>query len=70
MDQAISRRVEVNAVNSTITVPHWGITLRTLFGAALDSWPEARPGESRAFTVLYKDKAIATLNVHQHNEPL
>ena len=35
------QRVEVNAVNRTIDVPHWGITLRTLFGAAIEAWPKA-----------------------------
>lgn len=60
------QRVEVNAVNSTIEVPHWGITLRTLFGAALEAWPEGQPGERRAFTVLLKDKEIGTIHVQKH----
>lgn len=60
------QRVEVNTVNSTIDAPHWGVTLRTLFGAALDAWPEATPGERRAFTVRYKDKDIGVINVQKH----
>jgi hypothetical protein len=61
--------VDVNTANSTISVPHWGITLRTLFGAALAAWPEAQPGERRAFTVLMKDKEIATIHVQKHLTP-
>lgn len=64
---AAKTRVVVNTVNSTIETPHWGITLRTLFGAALDAWPEATPGERRPFTVIYKDKEIATITVQKHN---
>lgn len=60
--------VVVNDVNSTIVVPHWGITLRTLFGAALASWPDPQPGDRRQYTVLYKDAPIATLNVRQHDD--
>lgn len=60
------QQVEVNTVNSSINVPHWGITLRTLFGAALAAWPEASPGERRDFTVHYKDKEIGTIHVQKH----
>lgn len=66
--EPIRAPVEVNDVNSTIAVPHWGITLRTLFGAALASWPDAQPGERRNFTVLHKDTPIAVLHVQQHND--
>lgn len=67
MEEQIKSRVTVNTVNSTITIPHWGITMRTLFGAALEAWPGA-PGESRQFAVQYKDKAVATINVQHHNQ--
>lgn len=60
--------VEVNSVNSTIVIPHWGITLRTLFGAALAAWPGATPGERRSFTVLHKGAPIAVLAVQQHDD--
>lgn len=60
--------VTVNDVNSTITVPHWGITLRTLFGAALATWPDAQPGGRRQYTVLHKGAPIATLSVQQHED--
>lgn len=58
--------IEVNPVNSEMTVPHWGITLRTLFGAALDAWPEGKPGDRREFKVVMKDKEIATIHVQKH----
>lgn len=61
-------RVEVNDVNSTVSIPHWGITLRTLFGAALEAWPDGKPGERRDFRVFHKDKQIAVIQVQQHNE--
>lgn len=60
--------VEVNDVNSTITVPHWGITLRALFGAALSSWENPQPGQTRQYQVQYKDATIATVNVRQHDD--
>jgi len=59
--------IAVNTVNSTVTVPHWGITLRTLFGAALEAWPEGEPGESRDFAVILKGKHIADIHVKKHN---
>lgn len=62
-------RIEVNTVNSIITIPHWGVTLRSLFGAALDAWP-GEAGETRQFSVHHKDKAIAVINVRKHNQPL
>lgn len=68
MQTAEKCRVEVNTVNSTVSIPHWGITLRTLFGAALEAWPEGQPGERREFTVLHKEKQIAVIQVQQHNE--
>ncbi len=65
----INRRVEVNDVNRVVTVPHWGITLRTLFGACLEAWPDGKPGESREYQVQYQDKTIGAIRVRQHNEP-
>ena len=60
--------VEVNDVNSTVSIPHWGITLRTLFGAVLASWRDPQPGERRDFTVLHKDTPIAVIHVRQHDD--
>lgn len=68
MDATEKHRVAVNDGNSTIEVPHWGITLRTLFGAALASWPNPQPGESREYSVQHKDKTIGAITVRQHNE--
>lgn len=62
----IKERLAVNPVNSTITIPHWGVTLRTLYGAAISAWPERKPGETREFTVVHKDKPIAVLSVQEH----
>lgn len=64
---SIRERLTVNTVNSTIITPHLGITLRTLLGAALESWPERKPGEHRQFLVEYKNATIATLSVKEHN---
>lgn len=60
--------VQVNSVNRTITVPHLGITLRVLIGAALNNWPSPVPGERREYDVLYKRAAIGTLRVKQHDD--
>lgn len=62
----MKRAVTVNTVNSSVEVPHWGITLRTLFGACLDAWPEAKPGERRDFSVRFKDKEIGVIHVQKH----
>lgn len=64
------QQVEVNTDNSTIELPHWGITLRTLFGAALAAWPEGKPGESRDFDVQFKDKSVGTIHVRHHAEQI
>lgn len=66
--EAAPEPVEVNDVNSTITVPHWGITLRRLYGAALASQPNPIPGSRRDYTVLFKDTPIATIFVRQHDD--
>lgn len=68
MQTAEKSRVEVNTVNSTVSIPHWGITLRTLFGAALEAWPDGKPGERREFAVFHKEKQIAVIQVQQHND--
>ena len=60
--------MEVNDVNSTIVIPHWGVTLRTLFGAALAAWPDPAPGARREYHVIHKGAHIATLFVQQHND--
>lgn len=65
-DVPIKDRIAVNAVKSEVHIPHWGVTLRTLFGAALDAWPEGQPGERRDFTVIHKEKAIAVFHVQKH----
>jgi hypothetical protein len=57
--------VQVDDATSTIVVPHWGITLRTLFGAAVEAWPDAKPGECRAYSVYLKGKCIGIINVQQ-----
>ena len=58
--------LEVDGTTRTIKAKHWGYTLRTLFGAALSASADAKPGERRMFTVLMKDKPIATLYVQKH----
>lgn len=63
----MNTHVVVDSIASTITVPHWGITLRCLFGAALKQWQGA-PGEVREFTVIYKDAVIGAIKVRQHKE--
>ncbi|OWT55246.1 hypothetical protein [Candidimonas nitroreducens] len=60
--------VLVNPVNHTVTIPHWGITLRTLYGAVLAAWPHPAPGELQRYTVLYKGAPIAAINVRQHRK--
>lgn len=60
--------VVVNNDTATITIPHWGITLRRLFGAALSSQVDPVPGERRQYTVLHKDAPIATIFVQQHTD--
>lgn len=60
--------IEVNDVNSTVEVPHLGITLRVLIGACLSGWPRAHPGEKRTYNVLYKSADIGTINVRQHTD--
>lgn len=50
----------------TLAVPHLGVTLRTMLGAALATWPDPLPLEVREYTVRYKNAAVATLNVRQH----
>ena len=65
---AINRRVEVDDAASTVTIPHWGITLRTLFGACIDAWTDGKPGESREYQVQYQDKTIGAIRVRQHNQ--
>lgn len=60
--------IEVDQDSREITLPHWGITLRTLFGAALNSWDNPVPGERREYTVIHRDAPIATLFVQQHDD--
>jgi hypothetical protein len=66
MDEQIKARVEVDVKAATIKIPHWGITQRSLHGAALDAWMGAQPGESKDFTVIYKGKPIAVIFVQKH----
>lgn len=49
-----------------LEVPHLGVTLRTMIGAALSAWPDPNPNERRSFRVQYKGTTIATLKVKQH----
>lgn len=60
--------IEVDTDGASVTVPHWGITLRRLFGAALDAWPDAPPGATRDVDVIYKGAHVATLHVRQLRE--
>lgn len=60
--------IPVNADNSTLQIPHWGVTLRTLFGAAVAAWPDAQAGERKQFRVLHKGKEVAVLNIQQHDD--
>lgn len=60
-------RIEVNTVNSEVHIPHWGVTLRTVFGAVLDAWPDAAPGERRDFKLIHKDKDVGTIHVRHHS---
>lgn len=60
--------VTVNSVNSVICIPHWGVTLRTLFGAAIAAWPDPTPGACRDFRITYKGADIALLHVKQHHD--
>lgn len=50
----------------TLVVPHLGVTLRVLMGAALAEWPDPQPNERREFAVKYKGVRVATLSVKQH----
>lgn len=58
----------VDSEKRTLAIPHWGVTLRSLFGAALRTWPHARPGQSRQFDVLHKGAVIGSITVRQHND--
>lgn len=60
--------IEVCHETQTIYMPHWGLTMRTLFGAALRTWPDPVPGERREYTVVHRDAPVATLYVQQHDE--
>lgn len=60
--------IEVNDVKSEISIPHWGVTLRRLFGAALQAQTTPLPGELRQYAVRHKGAHIATLNVQQHED--
>ncbi len=66
-DELVREPLTVNGVNRTITVPHLGITLRVLFGAALSSWPNPQPGERRDYSVVHRGACVATLHVKQHD---
>lgn len=58
-------RIDVNTVNSQLMIPHLGVTLRTVFGAAIEAWP-GTPGERREFTIIHKGKAVGVLHVQHH----
>lgn len=60
--------IEVDQDLRKIYLPHWGITLRTLFGAALSTWPNPEAGERREYTVIHRDAPVATLFVQQHDD--
>lgn len=50
----------------TIEVPHLGVTLRVLMGAALASWPVRQPGQRRKFTLNYRGARVGSITVRQH----
>lgn len=60
-------RIEVSTVKNEVAIPHWGVTLRTVFGAVLEAWPDAAPGECRDFKLIHKDKDVGTIHVRQHS---
>ena len=60
--------LRVNPATRTIDAPHWGYTLRTLFGAAVSALDDANPGEERTFTVRMKGRPIATISVRKHED--
>lgn len=69
MSEVLDREpIEVDDATSTIVTPHWGVTLRTLFGAALASQTNPIPGSRRDYTVLHKGAPIATIFVRQHDD--
>lgn len=53
---------------STMVVPHLGVTLRVMIGAALADWPSPQPNQRRVFSVVYKGVNLAQLSVKQHPE--
>lgn len=52
-----------------MVVPHLGVTLRVMLGAALAQWPDPQPNDRCELTLVYKDTAIGTLRVRQYTEP-
>lgn len=59
--------IRVDDAAGTVDVPHWGITLRTLFGACLAAQPTPPPS-MRQYTVRLKSAEIGTINVKQHDD--
>lgn len=60
--------LKVDQVRRTIDAPHWGYTLRTVFGAAANAIADALPGEQRTFTLRMKGRPIATIQVQKHQD--
>lgn len=59
--------VLVDDETGVVDVPHWGITLRRLFGACLAAQVNPEPG-ARQYVVRLKGAPIAIINVRQHDD--
>lgn len=60
-------RDPVTSDGATVTIPHWGITMRHIYGVALSSWPDRQPGQVKKFSVSLNGVEIATINVKEHD---
>ncbi len=58
-----AEQVQVNMGLRTVTIPHWGITLRRIHGAVVQAWENPRAGEVREFSVKLDGATVATIYV-------
>lgn len=49
-----------------VSVPHLGVTLRTVMGAVLSAWTDPQPLEAREYTIHYKNAPVGRISVRQH----
>lgn len=49
-----------------VSIPHLGVTLRTVMGAVLSSWTDPKPLEVREYVVHHKNVPVGTVKVRQH----